>query len=189
MRITRPVAGPEVLAAGWAPAIDPAGRRLAFVVCDGLVQVRDLAAGIEHAVAVPDTGGLPFVVDNLAWSPDGERLAVQAHYEDGDEVVVVGAGAASLREGAKIADGIGIALAGWAREGAAVATGDGEVVAFAPGGGRRVLFTGLPPRARTVRLDPTGGMLAVVDADGHLWVQSRAAGPRRLGSGYVSAGW
>lgn len=189
VRITRPVAGPEVLTAGRTPAIDRAGRRLAFVACDGLVHVRDLVTGAEHVVAAPEVGELPLVVHLLAWSPDGRQLAVQVRYEDGDEVVVLDAGAASLQEARKVVDGTALVLAGWAREGVAVGTEDGEVVAFAPDGGRRALFTGARLRARTVRLDPAGDAVALVDADGVLWVQPRTGGPRRLGGGYVNAGW
>lgn len=191
VRITRPVGGkPEVVATGWSPALDPTGRFLAHAACDNSVHIRNLCCGDERAIGAIDAGGLTAAPAQLVWSPDGRALAVQVGYENGSEVVVLDVGARSLGEGRKVAGGSAVLLAGWSGERVAVATGGGDVMAFGPGGeGRAVLFEGLPTGLRSVRLDSEGTALVAVDADGVLWAAARGESPRRLGAGYVSAGW
>lgn len=68
----------------WSPALDPAGRRLAFLTADmtaydNLVthrrlRVLELATGAVKDLPVPGTDGLP---GTLAWSPDGKQLVYE----------------------------------------------------------------------------------------------------------------
>lgn len=65
----------------WSPALDPTGRRLAFLTADmtaydNLVtrrrlRVLDLATGVAKDLPVPGTDGVP---GTLGWTPDGKQL-------------------------------------------------------------------------------------------------------------------
>ncbi len=68
----------------WSPALDPTGRRLAFLTADmtaydNLVtrrrlRVLDLATGVAKDLPLPGTDGVP---GTLGWSPDGRQLVYE----------------------------------------------------------------------------------------------------------------
>ncbi|MFO0934840.1 MAG: hypothetical protein U1E39_19315 [Planctomycetota bacterium] len=68
----------------WSPALDPTGRRLAFLTADmtaydNLVtrrrlRVLELATGVARDLPVPGTDGVP---GTLTWTPDGKQLVYE----------------------------------------------------------------------------------------------------------------
>lgn len=65
----------------WSPAIDPAGRRLAFLMADASfydsqltrrrIRVLDLLTGVAADLPIPGVDGTP---GTLGWTPDGRQL-------------------------------------------------------------------------------------------------------------------
>lgn len=88
-------APPELVLTGLSPAPSPDGRRLAYsrstgpsVSCAEDIVVLDLESGAEQVFAAPAEPPLPVVVREMAWAPDGRRLAITEGWEHRRVVVL-----------------------------------------------------------------------------------------------------
>jgi dipeptidyl aminopeptidase/acylaminoacyl peptidase len=167
-----------------APVISPDGKRIAMLVDprpkDALAHVREVVANEQSRLYVMDADGthggwwcpdLDYVAE-LAWSPDGTRLAVVSetlkigHHEVHDSIDVCDAsGTKHVADMPAPTSGIA-----WTDGGRALAFTSTTTQVLTPDHVWTVPVDGGPPRDRTPKLDGSAVTL-VGDPQGTVWVE------------------
>jgi dipeptidyl aminopeptidase/acylaminoacyl peptidase len=228
-----PVGGgtPTVIADGSVPAVSPDGAQLAYVrqpfpdepACAGqdftpgsyVLVVRTLATGAETTYPLAPTlsaGGLPFPIDHLSWSGDGQELAVSiaAAQDNGGWAVALVRPATDTfyYSGASVPIASGTPAGSYYREGVFLPDGNLFVnlvccegvpvrevstllveVSASTGTVVRHVAVGFTTRDHSgLAVDRSGEWLAYLSGD-ELYVSYGGQRPVPVASGFVAAGW